>query len=66
MAEYYDSDPVAVKPGKRVPLFIQNKSTSTISVATGIVFHDDGVYTVLVKGDKITVLKEAGRLPVVE
>ena len=59
MAEYYESDPVAVKPGEPVPLFIQNKCTSPISVATGVVFLEDGVYTVRVNGNKITVSKGA-------
>jgi hypothetical protein len=66
MAEFCGSEPVYVKPGEPIPLIIKNKCKSSFSVATGIVFHDDGVYTVLVKGNKITVLKEDKRLPVVE
>lgn len=62
MAEYCESDPIAVKPGERVPLIIRNKCTSPVSVATGIVFREDGVYSVCVDGNKIIVSKDAGRI----
>ena len=40
------------------PICIINKSESAFEVGTGLVFKQDGIYTVIVKENRITVTKE--------
>ena len=54
MSEYVYNEPSVIKEGEKFQI-ICNKSKNTFSVGTGIVFHDDGEYLVVVSGNKITV-----------